>query len=873
MSKSCSSLAFSGAPDLHDTALHRSAYSLSVPTGGPAPDDSFLPPEKTTKPGRQAGQICSQIAGILAIIIGAAVLIGWWLNFGPLKCIIPGAAPLKPNVGAGLLLAGAALVLLSSKRRTRPTVLLGETVSSRFSRRLAALLSAVIVALGLLTLAEYFLNLNFGIDQWLMTSIPRNGLLAPGRMNPVTALGFVLTGTALLLATQRITSRWRVPLIAGLGASAALIGLLPLAGFCLEGVFGRQWNFLGMSLSGIVGAASFLLIGSGLLALVQSQGALKWSLGKATTIAFAAGVLLSSLTTAAAFNFAAQMLQANGRAIQRHELLRELQACKSDIADLLNSQRGYVILGDDRLLTGRIEAKSTLAKSVETIRGLTKTNPGQQQRVDRLAMLIKQRLDWEERVITERRTHDLTGAARMIGLGTGMRLTDEIETGLKNMETEENRLLIGDRKGVETAAIATFLLLPFGVFLTLGVLTLAFFFLNSGMTEQLQSETALRDSRAQLRTIVESLDEGIIVSDLNGNLLHWNPAALKVHGYAGKDQDRRRFPDLADTFELSTLEGSVITVDEWPLARILHGERLSDLDLCVHRIGTDWRRIFSYGGTLVDDASGQPFMAIVTIDDITERKRAEQEIAEWNTELEKRVTARTAEMQAANNELEAFSYSVSHDLRAPLRAVDGFSQAMLEDYGSQLPGEGRHYLETIRHGAQRMGALIDDLLTFSRLSRLPLSKQPINTTKLVEDIVGELRSHHRERKVEVRLDNLAQSNGDPALLKQVWINLISNAFKYTSKRENPVIEIGSTAENGEIVYFVSDNGVGFDMQYAHKLFGVFQRLHRAEEFDGTGVGLAIVQRIAHRHGGRAWAKAEPDHGASFYFTLGKEEQI
>src|ERR1043165_1631425 len=226
------------------------------------------------------------------------------------------------------------------------------------------------------------------------------------------------------------------------------------------------------------------------------------------------------------------------------------------------------------------------------------------------------------------------------------------------MEAEEYKLLGGDRKGVESAAIATFLLLPFGVFLTLSVLTLAVFFLNSGMTEQVQAQTALRDSQAQLQTIVENLDEGIIVSDLNGNLLHWNPAALKVHGYSGKDQDRRRFPDLADTFELSTLDETTITVDEWPLARILRGESINDLELCVHRVGTNWRRIFSYGGTLVHDAKGAPFMAIVTIDDITERKHSEQEISELNAELEERVAARTSELQAANKELEAFSYSV-----------------------------------------------------------------------------------------------------------------------------------------------------------------------------------------------------------------------
>jgi light-regulated signal transduction histidine kinase (bacteriophytochrome) len=221
----------------------------------------------------------------------------------------------------------------------------------------------------------------------------------------------------------------------------------------------------------------------------------------------------------------------------------------------------------------------------------------------------------------------------------------------------------------------------------------------------------------------------------------------------------------------------------------------------------------------------------------------------------------------ANKELEAFSYSVSHDLRSPLRAVDGFSQAVLEDYGPQLPDEGRRYLKTIREGAQRMGVLIDDLLKFSRLSRATLKTQEVNADRLVRHVLDELHSEQEGRQVEIRIGDLPMGQGDPALLNQVWVNLLSNALKYTRHRAQAVIEIGCKNEQGENVYFVRDNGAGFDMQYAHKLFGVFQRLHRAEEFEGTGVGLAIVQRVIHRHGGRIWVDAAVDRGATFYFTL------
>src|ERR1041384_3821771 len=265
---------------------------------------------------------------------------------------------------------------------------------------------------------------------------------------------------------------------------------------------------------------------------------------------------------------------------------------------------------------------------------------------------------------------------------------------------------------------------------------------------------------------------------------------------------------------------------------------------------------------------GKPRQYVAIRADITERKRAEAEIHMLNTELERRVAARTAELESANKELEAFSYSISHDLRAPLRAIDGFSQALLEDYAGRLPEDGQHYAQTIRAGAQRMGKLIDDLLTFSRLSRRSLDKQPVNTARLVREALTELHEQQNDREIDLRIADLPACDGDAALLKQVWLNLLSNALKYTRHRQRAVVEVGSKSENGKVIYFVRDNGTGFDMQYANKLFGVFQRLHRVDEFEGTGVGLAIVQRVIHRHGGDIWAKAAVDDGATFYFTLG-----
>jgi two-component system sensor histidine kinase/response regulator len=247
--------------------------------------------------------------------------------------------------------------------------------------------------------------------------------------------------------------------------------------------------------------------------------------------------------------------------------------------------------------------------------------------------------------------------------------------------------------------------------------------------------------------------------------------------------------------------------------------------------------------------------------------RREQEVGALNTQLERRVVERTAELEAAIQEMEAFSYSISHDLRAPLRAVNGFSKILLEEHGPQLPQEAQGYLRLVGDNTHYMGQLIDGLLEFSRLSRQPLQKQPTRMDDIVRWALDELVPEQTARQLELNIGELCPCQGNPTLLKQVFVNLLSNALKFTSRREVAHIEVGCRRAHGEVIYFVRDDGAGFDMRYADKLFGVFQRLHRAEDYDGTGVGLAIVQRIVQRHGGRIWAEAELGRGATFSFTL------
>lgn len=385
------------------------------------------------------------------------------------------------------------------------------------------------------------------------------------------------------------------------------------------------------------------------------------------------------------------------------------------------------------------------------------------------------------------------------------------------------------------------------------------------ITERKHTQQQLHESEENLRTIFDYAAIGIARLSLQGQFLQINDTCCKMIGYS----------------EQEILSGTI------SFQQITHPEDLAaDIELIRQLLTGEIetyhieKRYFHKSGAIVwvflavslmRDEAGNPRYLISAIQDITQRKRAEFEVLQAKEELEDRVESRTAELKAANEELEGFSYSVSHDLRTPLRAIDGFSQMLLEDYASKLNAEGLRYLSVIRNNTTRMGQLIDDILHFSRAGRTQLSVALVNMGNLVGQVIADLGLSMDVRRVVFQVDPLHDAQVDVAMMRQVWENLLSNAIKFSANVDEPCVQVGSRIEGDEVVYFIRDNGAGFDMRYAAKLFGVFQRLHGVEEFKGTGIGLAIAKRVITRHGGRIWAEGVVGGGATFYFSLPNKE--
>jgi len=367
--------------------------------------------------------------------------------------------------------------------------------------------------------------------------------------------------------------------------------------------------------------------------------------------------------------------------------------------------------------------------------------------------------------------------------------------------------------------------------------------------------------RSQHARLLNLTHDTIFVRDMSDLITYWNRGAEEFYGWTaeqvvGKVTTHQLLQTVFPA-PLEQINAKLLRTGRWE-GELVHTKR----DGTQVVVASRW--------SMEQDEQGRPLATLETNNDISERKRAEEEIRKLNAELEQRVIERTTELEAINKELQAFTYSVSHDLRAPLRHMAGYAELLQKNASTILDEKGRRYMMMILESAKRMGDLIDDLLAFSRIGRAETQKTMVSLEQLVKEALNEVRQETDGRNIGWRIGALPDLYGDRSMLRLALVNLISNAIKFTRTRPQAEIEIGcADGKEDEIVVFIRDNGVGFEMKYVNKLFGVFQRLHRAEEFEGTGIGLATVQRIIHRHAGRVWAEGLVDRGATFYFSVPK----
>ena len=795
-------------------------------------------------------RVSSQILAAIVFVVAVLILAGGWL-FGveALRTLALRSAPVVPNTALGLAGASAALWLLQ------------EGVSR--GRRLAGWLCAALPAIiGLVTLAEYGTGRSFGIDALLVSRLRAAGIDSL-TLRPwfITSLALLLLGASLFKLDRQPRRGWRLADAFALGAGFLALG--GLSGHIIEGPAARHADaYVTMALPTDLSVA---LLAAGLLLSRPRRGLIadlfrldghKRARQRLWILAFAVAITLLAYSGSLAWRNTTRAQESLRSVSQNYKVETGLTELLSSVQDIETGAPGYAISGD-----------SSYLKSFETgIKGIADQEHRVLEMMDddqaragmsALAPLITERIAIARRIVNLRQNSGFEAAQQSGVEGSGKEVMARIRAAVGELQDRAHVLSNQHITAAEheAAIVPVFFALSFGA--STGMLMFVFFIVMRENRLRQQAETELRTSAHRLTLALQSGHMGAWDLDLSHDVAWRSPEHDHIFGYES-------------------------LLPEWGYQTFLQHVAPEDRDhvghcfeeaFCTNRLELECqitrsdhvRRWIMVRGEVHRDERHQPIRMMGTIMDISDQKRAEAQMSLQTQAL--RVA--NEQLYAANAELGSFSYSVSHDLRAPLRHVQGYVELFAREVAaSQLSDKARHYLQTITNASAEMGELIDDLLAYARMGQVELRESRIQTDEVAQDVIRSLEMTTRGRNINWKIGTLPPTFGDPAAIKQVLVNLIGNAIKYSRPRDAAQIEIGyGGLEDGRAILFVRDNGVGFEMEYAHKLFGVFQRLHGASDFEGTGIGLAIVKRIVSRHGGRVWANSVVNQGATFYFTL------
>ena len=630
----------------------------------------------------------------------------------------------------------------------------------------------------------------------------------------------------------------------------------------------------------------------------------------------AAAVLLTGLLGLLSWRMAVQAAEDADWVAHAHDVSATLELTLRHLVDVETGARGFALTGHEPFLEPYNSGKYAVGLDLQALRTLV-VESHQVRRLDVLAKQAEIRIEEAAGLVAARRqSGEIPSMARLM---QGKQAMDAVRSAVQEMEDQEKLLLEQRIQRQRARGTWRFTSSAIGLGSILGIVFLSIAgltvsreirvaakaqtevkVLNADLERRVEQRTAvleaevaarkqtevrleaqvsevadsrqaLETQKLMLRSVLNSMVEGLVVTDERGNFVLWNPAAKEILGLGPAS-----LSPTDPSGHYGTFLPDMITPfpnEQNPLLLAIAGE-VSSAVMFIRNPGLERGAWIESNGAPLRDREGAVRGGVLAFRDITQRKADELEIRKLNDELEERIAKRTEQLEASNDELEAFSYSVSHDLRTPLRHIAGFARILVNDFGPAMAVEAREHLQRIEDAVRRMGLLIDALLKMAVLRRQSLRLSHSELNPIVDEVISMLQPECDGRDVEWRIAKLPALDCDPILMAQVFQNLLGNALKYSRGRAKAVIEVDSIQQPGKpAIIFVRDNGAGFNMKYAEKLFGVFQRFHTDSEFEGSGVGLATVHRIIQKHGGMIWAEAEPDHGATFYFALQMTEQI